>query len=76
METGVKQCTHARKGIVTNQPEWLSQTGSIGLDLTKPHAARACCDREDCIKAAKRWVAGEVNGTAYYVPDADRSVRL
>lgn len=59
----MRQCTHARKGIVTNQPD--------SLDLKRSHAARTVCDREPCITAAKRWVAAKTNETAYYVPDDD-----
>jgi hypothetical protein len=64
----VKQCNHARKGIVTNQPD--------GYDRNRAHAARNCCDRPACIEAAKSWAAGITNETAYYVPDSDRTARL
>ena len=67
-EAAVKQCTHTRKGIVTNQPD-----GFIG---SLAHASRICCDRPECIRAAKSYVAGITNTTAYFVPDADRSQRL
>lgn len=68
------QCTHKRTGIVTNQPDSLAP--GVMYDRHRAHAACNCCDREPCIKAAKRWVAAETNEPAYYVPDADRSLRL
>jgi hypothetical protein len=58
----MRQCAHARRGIVTNQPS--------GYDRARPHAARVVCDREPCIAAAKSWVASKTNETAVYVPDA------
>lgn len=61
-------CRHKRTGIVTNQP------GTY--DRNRAHAAVIVCDRDECITKAKKWAAGETNETAYYVPDADRSLRL
>ena len=70
----MRQCSHKRTGIVTNQPDSL---GSAAYpERGRAHAARNCCDRPECIKAAKSWAAGVTNETAYYVPDADRSLRL
>jgi hypothetical protein len=63
----MRQCTHARKGIVTTHPNGYSPDGG--------HAARNCCDRPDCIRAAISWCASKANRTAYYVADADRAAR-
>jgi hypothetical protein len=59
-------CRHARKGYVTNQPE--------GYDAQRAHAARTVCDREECIRAAMRWVAAETNETAHLVVDKPAGV--
>ncbi len=63
----MKQCIHARKGIVTTHPNGYVADGG--------HAARDCCDRPDCITAAVSWCAGKANRSAYYVADADRAAR-
>lgn len=60
----MRQCTHARRGIVTNQP------GTY--DRTRPHASTTVCDRPECIAAAISWVAGKTNETAIHIRDADR----
>jgi len=52
---------HRRTGVVTNQPG--------GWDRDRPHASTIVCEREECQRSAKRWVAGETNETAVYVPD-------
>lgn len=59
----VRQCTHARRGIVSNQDL------SAGYDRTRPLFSRAVCDREECIAAAIAWSAGGANETARYYPD-------
>jgi hypothetical protein len=59
-----RACTHARKGIVTNQPD--------GYDASRPHASRTVCDRPSCIAHAIQSVAGRTNETAVYVSDAER----
>lgn len=60
-----RQCTHVRRGIVSNQD--LSQ----GFDRTRPLASRAVCLREECIAAAIKWSAGETNETAKFYPDKE-----
>lgn len=52
---------HKRTGIVTNQPD--------GYDRDRPHAATVVCARPECQEKAIRWVAGQTNETAVYVPD-------
>jgi len=63
----VRQCTHVRKGIVTNQP--------IGHDYDRSLASRVVCDRQACIDAAISWVAGQTNEPATHLRDADRGIR-
>lgn len=55
---------HARKGIVTNQPD--------GYDKSRPHASTQVCDRDACIKKATFWVQGVTGESAVLVLDADR----
>lgn len=62
-----RQCTHKRKGIVSNQDLTV-------FDKTRPLASRAVCDRPDCIAAAIQWSAGQTNEPARYYPDVDRNV--
>jgi hypothetical protein len=62
-----RACNHARKGIVTNQPD--------GNDPDRPHAARTVCDRPECIAHAIKWVAGHTNETAVHITDAERRAR-
>jgi hypothetical protein len=61
----MRQCTHARKGIVSNQ--------LTGYDKNRPLASRAVCDRPACIEAARQWAAGFTNEPAFYLSDVDRS---
>jgi hypothetical protein len=61
-------CKHIRTGIVTNQPG--------EYDPNRPHASVTCCNRGVCRDKAKRWVAGQTNETAYFIPDYDRSLQL
>jgi hypothetical protein len=64
-----KQCTHSRRaGIVTNQPD--------GYDPNRAHASRTVCGRQECIDAAKSYVAGFTNEHAVFIPDSDRTARL
>ena len=60
----MRQCTHVRKGIVTNQPG--------EYDSTRALAARSVCARQPCIDAAISWVAGDTNETAVHVVDEVR----
>jgi hypothetical protein len=66
-------CRHVRLGIITNQPESLLPGATS--DKARPLCSVTTCERPECIKKYKRYVAGESNETAYYVPDADRTVR-
>jgi hypothetical protein len=62
----MKDCTHARRGIVTSHPNGLP--GHDG----GPHAARSCCDRPECIDAGVRWVASMTNMPGHFVSDRTR----
>ena len=59
-----RQCTHARRGIVTTHPD--------GPPIDGAHAARNCCDRPECIAAAQQWVASKAHRDGRYVPDGAR----
>lgn len=59
-----RQCTHKRKGIVSNQD-------LAGFDRSRPLASRAVCDRPECIAAAISWSAGQTNEPARYYPDPE-----
>ncbi len=61
-----RQCTHVRKGIVSNQDL------SAGFDRNRPLYSRAVCDREQCIAAAIVWAAGNANEPARYYADPIR----
>lgn len=61
-------CNHVRRGRVTNQ------TGPY--DPSRAHASVAVCDRPECIREGQRYVAGETNETAHYVPDPPRDSTL
>lgn len=53
---------HARKGIMTNQPDRQQ-------DWTHPHASTTVCDREECQAKARFWVQGMTGEPAVFVPD-------
>jgi hypothetical protein len=61
----MSQCRHRREGIVTTHPDGLPRSDEA-------HAAASTCSRPECIDAAKRWVAGQANRTAYYRADDPR----
>jgi hypothetical protein len=54
---------HARKGIMTNQPD--------GIDLNRSHASTEVCHRPECQEKARFWVQGFTGEPATYVPDED-----
>ena len=60
-------CKHARKGVVTNQPD--------EYDQERPHASTAVCDREECIEDAKAWVWAITREAATHLRDSDRTPR-
>lgn len=51
-------CRHARTGVVTSLSEVIGK-----------HAEAPVCDRQECIDAAKVWVARVSGKTAHYVLD-------
>lgn len=49
-------------GFVTNQDP------NQAYDKTRPIASRTVCEREVCLRNAKRWVAAETNERAEFYP--------
>ena len=59
----MRQCRHARRGIVVNEAY------ANGGDLTQHKAAQSVCDRPACIADAIARVAAVANERAVYCPD-------
>lgn len=61
-------CPHAPSkwvGIVTNQ------NPKLPLDKGRPHASIAICARDECNRAAGRWVVDTTHEPAMYFPFED-----